>query len=483
MELELALDADEASRLPRLKLLAPLRAGGSRSRRVRIVWHDSPEGGLAEQGLVVARQGQDWRLERLRPDGQFWPPGAPAPVLAQARSLAALSGAPPTLTEVAAFEGRTLELTLSCERGPAILTLLQGSARGVSAAQRLSRVSLKGSEPMVADLAGRLAGELHLGVPCQGLAAEAIAWARGAPAPPRHHGPPELPEGLAIAQAFACVAGQLTDVILHSAPLAARGNDGPEPVHQMRVAVRRLRSAIKVFRRALPSPRLAAADAGLKALARELAPTRDWDVFATETAAQVAKAFPEDKRLQHLLRAAEKRRRGCHAHLSAWLDGAEFRRLGIALACLASGDERLAPLNEDDADALATTLAELAVQTLGRRHRKLAQLDADIASLEPAALHAIRLRAKRLRYAAEIFAPLYPGKTAHRFIRRLSRVQDRLGALNDGAVAAGLLAELPGEHRYATGLVLGFLGARAGKARGRIDKAWQRFVRATPFWE
>jgi len=221
----------------------------------------------------------------------------------------------------------------------------------------------------------------------------------------------------------------------------------------------------------------------LKALAHELAPTRDWDVFVTETAAAVADAFPDDKRLQRPLRAAEKRRRACHAHLRNWLESAEFRRLGIALACLASGEELAAPLDATDPGVIAASLAGLAEDVLGRRHKKLAQTDADIATLEPRALHALRLRAKRLRYAGEIFAPLYPGKTAHRFIRRLSRLQDRLGALNDGAVAAGLLAALPGEHGYATGLVLGFLGARAGKARGRIDKAWQRFVRATPFWE
>ena len=483
MELELALDPGEAARLPRLKQLAPLRAGGSRGRRVRIVWHDSADGTLAEQGLILARQGQNWRLERLRPDGAFWPPGAPAPVLEEGRSLTALASAPPAVAEVAAFEGRALELPLACEHGPAVLTLLQGSARGVSAERGLCRVRLAGSEPMVAELAGRLAGELHLSVPCQGLAAEAIAWARGAAAPPRHQGPPELPDGLSVAEAFSHVAGQLTDVILHFAPLAAEGSEGPEPVHQMRVAVRRLRSAIKVFRRAVPAPDLAAADAGLKALARELAPTRDWDVFVTETAAAVVEAFPDDKRLQRLLRAAEKRRRACHAHLRTWLNGAEFRRLGITLACLAGNNESLALNGEDGEAAIATSLTELAAHVLGRRHKKLAQLDADIATLEPAALHAIRLRAKRLRYAGEIFAPLYPGKTAHRLIQRLSRLQDRLGALNDGAVAARLLAELPGEQGYATGLVLGFLGARAGKARGRIDKAWQRFLRATPFWE
>jgi CHAD domain-containing protein len=120
---------------------------------------------------------------------------------------------------------------------------------------------------------------------------------------------------------------------------------------------------------------------------------------------------------------------------------------------------------------------------LRKRRKKLMQVDDDLASLEPAALHKIRLHAKRLRYAAEIFAPLCPGKATHRFIRGLSRLQDRLGALNDGAVAATMLAELAGNHAFATGLILGFVGAHSSDTRERIDKAWQKFHRLRPFWE
>jgi CHAD domain-containing protein len=154
--------------------------------------------------------------------------------------------------------------------------------------------------------------------------------------------------------------------------------------------------------------------------------------------------------------------------------GAEFRRLGIELACLAA-----APPPAAD----AAPLAAFAVEVLDKRLKRLRQTEADIATLGPAALHALRLRAKRLRYAAEIFAPLFPGKRAHRFIRRLGRLQDRLGALNDGTVAAHLLGELAnGNHAYARGLVLGFVAARGRDTRARIDKSWRKFHRATPFW-
>ena len=75
--------------------------------------------------------------------------------------------------------------------------------------------------------------------------------------------------------------------VLHFAPAADADVDGPEPVHQMRVALRRLRSAVTVFRRMLDCPELQAANAGLKALSARLGPTREWDVFLGETAPAV----------------------------------------------------------------------------------------------------------------------------------------------------------------------------------------------------
>jgi triphosphatase len=304
--------------------------------------------------------------------------------------------------------------------------------------------------------------------------------------PPQATGPADLPAGLGTAAAFALVAGHLGGVILHFAPAAASGQDGPEPVHQMRVAVRRLRSAIKVFGRALRCPTVEAADAGLKALAARLAPMRDWDVFLTETAVAITGAFSDEKRLQRLLAAAERRRRGYHEALRAYLGGSEFRGLGIALACLAASQDWHAELDEAQQAELAVPLDDFAARELNRRLKKLVQADGHLAGLEPPALHAIRLRAKRLRYAAEIFSMLYPAKATSRYLRRLSKLQDRLGALNDGAVAASLLAELAengGGHAFAIGLVLGFLGANSVRVRARIEQSWDRFRGSDAFWE
>jgi CHAD domain-containing protein len=484
MQLELVLDPSDATRLSRLPWLKTLRAGRARSRTLHLVWHDSPDGALAAQGLALTEQRGLWRLERLFPDAELWPPGAPPTVLAEGRSPAGLHDPmPDPLPPVASFEGLSRTLTLS---GPLTLTELHGVVRSFAGSRDVCRIVLDGPDPVVQAVALRLTRDIRLEVPRASLAAEATSITRGLKPPARREGAPQLPDGLAIAGAFTYVVSHLTDVILHYAPSAATGEDGPEPVHQMRVATRRLRSALKVFREAVQCEAVTVADAGLKSLADRLGPTRDWDVFVTETGSMITTTFPDDARIQRLLAAAERRRRSCHAELRSFLESAEFRCLGIELACLAGGEAWQATLGDTEQAILATPLDEYAARVLSRRLRRLAKPGDDIDGLEPETLHGIRLHAKRMRYAAEIFAPIYPGKVTQRFIRRLSALQQRLGVLNDGVVAASLLTELVGKsssHAFAAGMVVGFLGARSANVREKASKAWERFHKVAPFWE
>jgi CHAD domain-containing protein len=252
----------------------------------------------------------------------------------------------------------------------------------------------------------------------------------------------------------------------------------------MRVALRRLRSAVSVFRPALDCPELEAARAGLKALSARLGPTRDWDVFLGETAPAVSAMFPDEPKLARLIAAGERRRREHHAALRDFLRSAEFRRLGIGLAWLA-GARSWRPASQEGPTP-AVPLLDFAADVLHRRLRNLRGTD-DIAGLDMPALHALRLKAKRARYAAEIFAPLYPGKAPRRFIQRLTALQDALGRLNDRATADRLLAELGGtrgRHAYAAGLVLGF--ATAGtttEVLPRVMRRWEKFQRTAAFWD
>lgn len=482
--LELALAPGEVRRLPYL-----LRGNGRwRATPLRLTWHDTPDYDLAAKGLaLVERQhgsARSWRLERMTAeDGAQELPGTPCLVLAEAAEAVALNvPLPAPLSPMAGFEGRSRGLA-----GPdaVAVTVLSGMLRAGAATRPCCRVVLGGPAEAVTALADRLAGRLHLYVPAASLAAEAMTLA-GRPAPRHRHAPPALAADHPVGEAFAHLVARLTGTILHEALRA--GPAASEPVHQMRVAVRRLRSAVALFGKATHCPEVTAGKAALQSLAKVLGPARDWDVFAAGTGRAVAANFAEDDAVRHLLNAAERRRLKGYTALHRYLASAQFRRLGIALVALAAarpwettrhaGDEAAAR----QAERLTGSLVDFAARALGRRLRSLHTLGSDIEALPTEALHGLRLHGKRLRYVAEFCAPLFPGHGARRFIRRLTTLQERLGHLNDGAVAAELMAELGAGRSHAGGVVRGFVAAQAAGARAQIGQAWRRFHRLDPFW-
>jgi CHAD domain-containing protein len=489
--LSLSLHPDD---VPLLLRQPGLRRSGARrgAHRCSLVWHDTADSQLAERRLALALRHEAaqpalWELTRLVADStDIWPPGAPAPVLATAATQEALGQKLPAgLLPLAAFEGTSRVIADT----PALrVVLLEGSLRAVTATSPVCRLELSG--PQAAAQALAWSDELRLAAPPDSLAAEAYRLARPSSLPLRPLGPPTLPPTLDVEAGFAFVTAHLAGVLLAHGP-GAIAEAGPEPVHQMRVAVRRLRSAILLFRRAVSCPELDVATQHLKALGRVLGPPRDWDVFTRGTGAAVSASFPDDEAVRALLAASVRRRKAGYAALRRHLAGPGFRALGIALAALAvSRSWRLAvpddPAAAEKRAALQrAALADYAARALSKRLAVVTAPGADLAALAPEALHDIRLHVKRLRYAAEFFSPLFPGRETRRFLRRMAAVQERLGHLNDSTVAAGLMAELPrggASRAYAVGVVRGFVAARAAGGRRKMERSWQRFLKLEPFW-
>jgi CHAD domain-containing protein len=479
MELELTAPADSVAGLGRLKVLAANRDGRPRTQSIKIVWHDSPEHALLADGQSLAEQRGAWRLERMVPGDETWLPGQPPPLLSDAPDLSVL---PSPLAPLAAFDGRRTASVHRFGDESVTLTIERGTLRAVTAECPVARILLSGEAAAVHSAALLIADAIPAAVPLASLAAEAIALATGRAAPLRHRGAPALPETLAdVPAALAHIIGHLTDVILAYAPrVATLDATGSEAVHQMRVAVRRARSAISIFRPAVEPGLLNTINDRLRALGRQLGPSRDWDVFADETIPAIQEAMGGDQRVERLAAAAVRRRREHRAELTAYLASTEFRKLGIELAWFAA-----AGLSHAAGEEVSASLAEFSATVLQHRCKRLLSAGKHMEDLDIPGLHGVRLRAKRARYAAEMFATLYRGKAAGRFIRRLGTLQQRLGVLNDGAVAMYLLEELGGpggRHAYAAGAVAGFLAARAGKIRPRIMLAFEKFRRQPAYW-
>jgi CHAD domain-containing protein len=456
--------------------------GGMRAARpypTEIVWHDTEDAALAAGGQALAFSGGVWRVAPRHTETAI---AIPEPQ-AEARHLRQLGvPLPDGVIPRARFTGHRRALRWTEATQSISLQVLDG--RFDTPAQRRKpagscRVTLEGPAAALPSLAIAIAQDIGLTVPRWSFADQAIAAADGQTPPPRALGAPQVAAGQTVSASLSAIDSHLLDVMLHWAHQVP-ATRSPEPVHQMRVATRRLRSALSIYKPVAASPDLVALAVTLKFCASRLGTARDWDVFIGGLGAQLAAAFPGDPRCTAMLRAAARRRRSAYAELRSFLTGPDFRTLTVAIACAATlrpweGTGHPERLQQDTALFAATVLV--------KRMKRVRQAGRGIETLPIPALHELRKDCKRLRYAAEFFSSLFPAKKTKRFLLRLSELQEELGLLNDSAAVSGLMAQLGRlERSYAAGLVEGFSAAHASTARERIEQSWKRF-KATPlFW-
>ncbi|TCH99959.1 CHAD domain-containing protein [Roseococcus sp. SYP-B2431] len=425
-----------------------------------------PEGRAEDAGApLLQRRRRAWEAVQPLPprEGCWWPGTWPAPEPA---------GPDPAALPVARFVGRRAKLA---EGVTWIEGRIEAPGAGQTLRRKVGRLVLEGEAPDLLRLGAELARTLPLLPAGASLAEEALALAEDRAPRPRRSGPPSLAGAQSVEPAFLAAMAHLQDVLLAETP-RCRLEQGPRGVHQSRVAIRRLRSILKLFRPVVDGPDWRAWDAQLGDLARALGSARDWDVFLGGIGAGTLEALDGDIRLKRLLRAALRERDAAYAALGRLLAGEEFRRtvwLGLQLALIRPHEVPNQPL------------APFAAELLRKRWRRLKRAGAAMSGLDASALHEMRLDAKRLRYAAEPFSALWPGRASKRFTRRLAALQEALGLANDATVARGLAARLAGRGAgsFAIGTVTGFAAGRAEGSRIASIVAWKALKKAGPFWK
>ncbi len=274
----------------------------------------------------------------------------------------------------------------------------------------------------------------------QASAAPALALAVPATLTPRKAAPVNLAPAMHPAQAFAAIARSCLYQLSANAPGALTAQD-PEFIHLMRVALRRLRSAVKLFKEHLPAGFIERINPELRLLAGLLGEVRDWDVLLGQTLPRVLRATPDARAgsIERTLQAAIHPLR--EAQLTRLRRGLRARRYRVLIHDLAEIIAQLegpkAALTRDCVD-----LAGFAAHHLKRASRKLRMPAASLEQMQSEERHQVRIAAKRLRYAVEAFVSLYTGKAARRYAEQLAQLQDALGILNDHAVALQRLATL-----------------------------------------
>lgn len=251
-----------------------------------------------------------------------------------------------------------------------------------------------------------------------------------------------------------------------------------EYLHQVRVALRRLRVVLgmaKIFR---ADDELAVLNEQMANLSVELGRSREWDVFVTQTLAAIRARLPEHAGLRHVLGASEELREQHHARVRGALQSQDYQRLLLRFGAWMHGGY----WREPTADA-GLSLPQFAAQILEKRSKQVSRRSKNLAGADAGQLHALRIACKKLRYSAELLASLYAGAKARRYLSALSPLQDILGLLNDIAVARRLLDELDSKERHDTlALIRGWMEHDYVEQVAALGKAWKRFAGQKAFW-
>lgn len=297
--------------------------------------------------------------------------------------------------------------------------------------------------------------------------------------------PVALTQEMTAADAFRAIShGCLRHMRINEEVLLYRRD--VDAVHQTRVAIRRLRSAMSMFKELLEDGRFEGIAARLKQLAEPLGRARNLDIFLSETLPAERARNPDDVRLLNLEKYLEEERSDAHAAVAQRLRSDEWRQFFLELLAWINAGPWLS-----DSDGLDQSAPDFAAGVLDKWLRRVRKRGRDLASLSPEERHKVRIAAKKLRYGAEFFADLYPAKKDAKrrkaLLSALSDLQDSLGALNDmetGQEIVGELAHAEADEIRSIAASFTASGDRKSsrKLLKRAEKAHEALRDCEPFW-
>lgn len=509
VELKLLVQPEDLAALWRHPRVAELTRGPASVQMLESVYFDTGDLDLARGGLVL----------RLRPGGNGMVQtiktreGGSAGLFCRGEWEMPVAGDVPDLLQVpdpelrARMEGAVGSNPLA----PILRTVVRRSSRSVGEADWEARFDLdvgeaktpKGSLPIcelelelvrgdpgaLYDLALDLHESIALRPAGSGKVEGGLAVLLGESPEPRRAGRLELDEEASLEDVLhAIFTSCIEQIVVNEAPARAGGD--PEGVHQLRVGARRLRSALSLFGDTLPDENREFFRAELRWLSGEMGDARDLDVFLAETLEPMLLQTPDRDDLQRLDAAARELREVGYRRVRAALDSRRYTGLILALGAWNSGRRwRNQPLTPESARLFAPA-REIGRPLLDRLYNKARRRGAKMEELTLDEAHRLRIELKKLRYAGEFLSRLYPHHHARRFNKRLGRLQDTLGHLNDQSTAHGLLERVieqaasgaGSDHQWAAGFVSGWTSRVAREKLRPLEKDWKAFAKQDPFW-
>jgi len=301
---------------------------------------------------------------------------------------------------------------------------------------------------------------------------------------------PVLPEPLGlspvttVAEAYRHIVRHCLRHLLANEACALAGGD-VEGLHQMRVALRRLRTAVRLFRPLAGKPDPCASGDEVRWFTRQLGPAREWDVLLSGVIEPFAASGKAPADLPALAEAVREARRA--PALSAVEAIQSPRCTGLILALGAWLEEGRWYSGADPAlrAQLDRPMSTQAGAWLAALQAKALKAGKDLDSADTTARDRLRRRLRKLRYTAEFFRGLYAETATVPLIAALDAVLGALDTDHDSAIVRKLLralADADPQHRTAADATVKWLGKQADKRRKALPDLWKAFRETPVFW-
>jgi triphosphatase len=502
LELKLELTPEELQRIGTHPALEELTVGKPVTRVLRSIYFDTPDHRLRVHGISL----------RLRAIGEQWvqtvkgghgvrngvsnPDELEAVVARPEPDLAAIDDIKMrrTIERVARrsalepqFETIVTRTTrqLHCDKGDLELALDEGVVRAGAAEGRLCEAELElkaGSPACLLETAAALfsAEPIRLADTTKADRGYELALGRAdrSLAPQKAHNP-ALIGTETCGEALAAFVASATDQIVANRT-AVLETDDPEAAHQLRVGLRRLRSALRAFRPVEDSAATRELARHARDLGQGIGDLRNADIFIEEIHGPLAATRKAEPGFADLRAALLAHRADMRAKARAALGSERWSKLQLYLA--------LWPQTVRDNPKLATPVRSFADDALSRSWKRIARRGARLEALSLEERHEMRKALKGFRYAVEFFGSLYDGRRVGRFVKDLKRLQDVFGYVNDvataqavGTIADERCAPSPAAQR-AAGYVLGWHQVKSEQAWDGVAEVWDRLSKRQRFW-
>ncbi len=501
LELKLLASPEDLGRLRDSGLVACYATGPGQEKHLRSAYYDTAEHSLAEQGysLRVRYDGKtyvqtlkfappeeksfsrhEWEtpLHDSKPDLSRLPATAIGPLAARLGAKALVPFFSTLVTRQAiplSLKGTKLELAFD-----------QGAITAGDCKRPLSEIEIelkKGEAARLYELALELLDLAPLRWSTASKFERGNALARGTPPPISKAPSSALAQNTTLDDAIAATLAGCQRHLLANESAAEDGRD-PEGVHQMRVALRRMRAAFALFRRELETEGFKPFDQEARWITHKLGACRNWDVFETET---LVEAKIEEAECRVLRGAAEPKRDESYGALRKAFAGQRYARFQLSLGhwieCHGWRDRFDGPMHTQ----LAEPAAKFAPSSLRALLRKVRKKGKGFDKLKLRKRHRLRVALKELRYAIEFFQPLFHKDKVKRHEKKLALLQKLLGKDSDAITTTALLQELTGATssralRHAARSLQKRQARERHATAPKARRAWVKFKKMQPFW-